>query len=383
MESTGVYWIPLFQVLEDKGFQVCLVNPKALKNVSGRPKTDRLDCQWIQRLYSYGLLAASFRPDPQICQLRSLLRHRGNLIRQAARHTLHMQKALRLMNLLLDKVIEEMTGMTGMKILQAILDGEHNPKKLASYRNYRVKSSEAQIAKALQGDYRPEHLLVLRQAFDAYQFSKQQIHQLDQTVEKLLEKFQLATPPPQAPLPPSTSHSKKPRRNETFFDARQYLYNILGIDVTQIPGFQSLTGLIIFSEIGRDMSKWNTDKHFTSWLGLSPNKKTSGGKELANQTKKVQSRVARALRQSAVAAAKSKSYIGAFYRRLAARLGPHKAITATARKLAVIYYHMVKEGKTYRELGEHYYLKHHQARQLNKLKKQAQLLGFDLVAKPS
>ena len=379
MESTGVYWIPLFQVLEAKGFQVCLVNARELKNVSGRPKTDRLDCQWIQRLHSYGLLSASFRPEDEICQIRSLLRHRDNVIRQAARHIQHMQKALHQMNLLLDKVIGDITGVTGMMILRAILDGERNPRKLARYRDYRIKSTAAEIAKALEGDYRPEHLFVLRQAFEAYHFSKQQIQQCDRAVEELLSKMDQTVEATPVSLPPSTSSHKKPQRNEPTYDARTYLHYILGVDVTQVPGFQASTVLTIFSETGRDMTKWETDKHFTSWLGNAPNQKISGGKELARGTRKVQSRAARAFRQAAMAAARSHSYIGAFYRRLCARVGPAKALTATARKLAVIYYHLVKDGQPYYELGEDYYLKQHETRQVNKLKQQARLLGFDLI----
>jgi transposase len=290
-----------------------------------------------------------------------------------------MQKALHQMNLLLDKVIGDITGVTGMHILRAILAGERNPAKLAKYRDYRVKATAAEIAKALAGDYRPEHLFVLRQAFEAYHFSKQQIHEADHAVEKLLQQMDQTVEATQVPLPPSTSSHKKPQRHEPTYDARTYLYAILGVDVTQVPGFQASTVLTIFSETGRDMTKWETDKHFTSWLGNAPNTKSSGGKELSRHTRTVQSRAARAFRQAAMAAARSHSYIGAFYRRLCARVGPSKAITATARKLAVIYYHLVKDGQPYHELGEDYYLKQHKTRQVNKLKQQARLLGFDLI----
>jgi transposase len=383
MESTSIYWIPLFQVLEDRGFNVCLVNARELKNVSGRPKTDRLDCQWIQRLHSYGLLSASFRPEDEICQLRSLLRHRDTVIRQSAQHIQHMQKALHQMNLLLDKVISDITGVTGLKIIRAILHGERNPMTLAQYRDDRIKSTEEDIAKALEGDYRSEHLFVLKQAFHAYHFSKKQIQQCDREIETLLAKMDKPVATTPEPLPPATSSHKKPQRNEPTYDARSYLYALLGVDVTQVPGLQAATVLTLVAETGRDLTKWPTDKQFTAWLGNAPNKKVSGGKERANRTRKVQSRAALAFRRAAMAASTSKSYLGAFYRRLRARVGPSKALTATARKLAVIYYHMVKDSKPYRELGEEYYLKQHEKRHLKKLKAQAKLLGFDLVPQAS
>jgi transposase len=379
MESTGIYWIPLYQVLEERGFEVCLVNARQMKNVSGRPKTDRLDCRWIQRLHSYGLLMPSFRPEDEICQLRSLLRHRDALIRGAARHIQHMQKALHQMNLLLDKVISDITGVTGMAIIRQILAGERDPQVLATLRNPHIKTSETEIAKALEGDYRDEHLFVLRQAYEAYQFAQEQMHRCDTTIEAWLQRTEKVIDASTHPLPPSTSCHKKPQNNEPSYDARSYLYEIYGVDLTQIPGFQASTIQTLLSEVGRDMTKWKTEKHFTSWLGLCPNFKRSGGKDQSSHTRKIQSRSARAFRAAARALAKSKSYLGAFYRRMKARLGKPKAITATARKLAVIFYNMVKHGRNYQELGEDYYLKQQKQRQLKRLKNQAKLFGFELV----
>ncbi len=379
MESTGIYWIPLFQVLEERGFEVCLVNAKHLKNVSNRPKTDRLDCQWIQRLHSYGLLAPSFRPKDEMCQLRSLLRHRDTLIQEATRHVQHMQKALHQMNLILDTVISDITGVTGMQILQAILNGERRPAILAQYRDCRIKASEDEIAKSLTGTYRDEHLCVLRQAYTAYQGVQQHITLCDQKVETLLKTIDKAIDTTEHPLPPSTTKHRKPQGNDPTYDARTYVYELYGVDLTQVPGFQAATVQTLLSEGGRDMTKWKTAKHVTSWLGLSPNAKRSGGKDKSAQTRKVQSRAALAFRHAARAVSQSHSYLGAFYRRLRARCGPSKALTATARKLAVIFYQMVKEGKEYHELGEDYYIKHQEARHLRKLKKQARLLGFDLI----
>ncbi len=379
MESTGIYWIPLHQVLEERGFDVCLVNARQMKNVSGRPKTDRLDSRWIQRLHSYGLLMASFRPDDETCQLRSLLRHRDAVIRGAARHIQHMQKALHQMNVLLDKVISDITGVTGMAIIEKILEGEREPLTLAKLRNPHIKSSEEEIAKALDGDYRDEHIFVLRQAYTAYHFAQEQIAECDRAVERWLHKTEKVIDVNDHPMPSSTLGRKKPQKNEPTYDARSYVYEIYGVDLTQIPGFQASSIQTLLSEVGREMTKWPTEKHFASWLGLCPNLKRSGGKDQSSQTRKVQSRAARTFRIAARALKRSTSYLGAFYRRMKARLGPSKALTATARKLAVIFYHMVKYGKTYTELGEDYYLKQQKQRQLKQFKNRAKRLGFELV----
>ncbi|MCP4405251.1 MAG: IS110 family transposase [bacterium] len=379
MESTGIYWIPLYQVLETSGFTVCLVNARQMKNVAGRPKTDRLDCRWIQRLHSYGLLMPSFRPPDEICHLRSLLRHREALIRGAARHTQHMQKALHQMNLLLDKVISDIMGVTGTAIIEQILAGERDPVILAGLRDCRIRASEDDIVKALQGDYRKEHLFVLQQAYEAYQFAQTQIAACDREVEAWLKQTEKAVDIREHPLPSETGRRKKARDNEPTYDARSYVYEIYGVDVTQIPGIQAATVQLMLAEVGRDLTKWPTEKHFTSWLGLCPNFKRSGGKDYSSQTRKVQSRAAKALRIAARTLRNSKSALGAFYRRLKGRIGPAKALTATARKLAVIFYNMVTKGTSYTDLGEDYYVKKQQQRHLNRLTKQAKLLGFDLV----
>jgi transposase len=293
MESTGIYWIPLYQVLEERGFEVCLVNARQMKNVSGRPKTDRLDCRWIQRLHSYGLLMPSFRPEDEICQLRSLLRHRDAVIRGATRHIQHMQKALHQMNILLDKVISDITGVTGTAIISQILAGERNPQVLATLRNPHIKTSEAEIAKALEGDYREEHLFVLRQAYEAYHFAQEQRQGCDQTIERWLQKTEKVIDVNEHPLPPSTLGHKKPQRNEPSYDARSYIYEIYGVDLTQIPGFQASTIQTLLSEVGRDLSTWKTEKHFTSWLGLCPNFKRSGGKAKTRALKRERSKAVR------------------------------------------------------------------------------------------
>jgi len=381
MESTGVYWIPLYQVLEERGFAVCLTNARHLKNVSGRPKTDRLDCQWIQRLHSYGFLKASFRPTDAICQIRSIQRHRDSLIQGASRHVQHMQKALHQMNVLLPKVVKDITEVTGMAIIQRILDGERNPVKLAKLRNPHCKSTEEEIAKALKGDYRQEHVFVLRQAYTAYGFVQTQLRECDREIERLLTAIDKEVDATRTPPPPRTKPQQPKRKNQHQFtgDARTLLYECFGTDVTELTGIETTNGLELYTEVGADMRPWATDQHFTSWLGLSPNAQSSGGKMKSSQTRKVASRAAQIFRMAAKSAARSKTYIGAFYRRMKARLGAPKAMTATARKIAVIFYHMVKERVPYRDLGEDDYTKQHRDRALKRLQRQAKQLGYTLV----
>jgi transposase len=379
MESTGIYWIPLYQILEQSGFNVCLVNAKHIKNVSGRPKTDKYDCQWIQRLHAYGFLSPSFRPANEICNIRSIQRHRDNLIRQTSWHIQHMQKALHEMNLILDKVISDITGTTGILIIQAILNGEHDPVKLAQLKNHRVKSSEEQIAKALTGDYRPNQIFILKQAFEAYQYTKQQIHQCDVEIENLLSLINKEVES-NILTPPTKRYFKTPRNNDFKFDLRTYLYQIFGVDLTAIPGFQASLILKLFTEIGPNLDAFQSEKHFSSWLGLSPNKKKSAGKVISSHTSKGSPKASNAFILAARAAGQCKSsYIGSFYRRLKYKIGAPKAITATAHKLAIIYYHMVKNKKEYIELGDEFYLNKQKEASIERIKQQAKSLGFDLV----
>jgi transposase len=364
MESTGVYWIPLFQILEARGFEVALVNARHVKNVPGRPKTDRFDCRWLQRLHSYGLLASSFRPPAAICQLRSLVRHRDSLIQMSVKHIQHMQKSLDQMNLHLHHVISDVTGVTGMRIIRAIVAGERDPRTLAQYRDYRIKSSQDTIAKALEGDYRPEHVFTLTQSLELYDFTQKQIAHCDQEIERVLSTFDALVDPETHPLPPPTTAHRQPQRNEPTFDLRTHLYRITGIDLTQVPGLQPLTIHTVLSEVGLDMSKWPTDKHFASWLGLCPDNRISGGKVLSTGSRPVQNRASRALRMAAQSLRTSPSYLGAFHRRMRSKLGPAKATTATAHKLAKIIYHMLKAQTPYRERGAAYYLHQDQDRKL-------------------
>ncbi len=372
MESTGVYWIPLFEILESKGFDVKLVNPRFIKNVPGR-KTDVVDCQWIRQLHSYGLLKGSFRPEDQICVLRSYLRQRALLVSYASHHIQHIQKALEQMNIKLNRVIRDITGDTGMKIIRAILAGERKPKKLAQLRNSRCKNDVKTIAKALHGNWRSEHLFALQQSVELFDFYQKQIADCDFKIEQHLFNFEDRSNG--EPLDKSRTATG---RNKLSFDARTHLFQMTGVDLTKVDGLDSLTVLKIISEIGLDMSRWPTVKHFASWLGLSPGSKISGGKVLSSKTKKCANRAAHYLRLAAYSLHSSKSAIGAFFRRKKAHLGPAKAITATAHKLARIIYNMLKNGTEYKDVGQDYYEQRYKNRVLQNLKRRAKQLGYEL-----
>ncbi len=378
MESTGVYWIPLYQLLERRGFAVCLVNARHVKNVPGR-KTDVQDCQWLQYLHSVGLLRASFRPPETVCAIRSLLRHRDNLVRLAAVHTQHLQKALNQMNLQLHHVISDITGVTGLALLEAILAGERDPAVLAGHRDRRIKASPETIAKALVGDYRPEHLFVLRQSLDTYRQYQRLIGECDAHVQALLDAFDSAIDPVAQPLPPATTPHRKPQGNAPRFDLRADLYRILGIDLTQVPGLNTATVYTCVAELGTHLDKFPTSKHFASWLGLCPDNRISGGKVLSVRTRHVKHRVAQALRMAAQSLYRSRSALGGFFRRMRAKLGAPKAITATAHKLARIVYHLLTTGAPYTDTHLAKTEELNRKRRERRLHAQARALGYELV----
>jgi len=378
MESTGVYWVPLFQVLESYGFQVYLVNARHVKNVPGR-KTDVEDCQWLQQLHTFGLLAASFRPEDEICVLRSYWRHRENLVRYASGHVQHMQKALEQMNVQLHKVISDITGVTGMRIIQAILDGERDRQTLAALKDHRIRSSADRIAKALEGDYRSEHLFTLRQALETYTFYQRQIAACDQQIEAYLCSMDDRIDPTQTPGPPAKLRRTKPRGNEPDFDLRQHLYRISGVDFTQVEGLNVLTVQTILSEVGLNPSKFPTVKSFTSWLGLCPDQRITGGKLKSTRTRRVKNRAAGAFRLSAQAVINSSGPIGTFYRRKRYHLGPAAAITATAHKIARIFYHLWATRQPYGPELLKCHEEQYALRTLNSLRRKARSLGFQLV----
>ena len=380
MESTGVYWIPIYEILEARGFEVYLVNARHIKNVPGK-KTDVLDCQWVQQLHTYGLLKASFRPEAEMTALRAYIRHRDNLIRYRSVHIQHMQKALHLMNIQLTNVITDITGQTGLQIIRAIVAGQHDPLQLAQYRDGRCRSSEAEIAKALTGHYRPEHLFALKQALELYDFYNQQIQACDTEVELKYAAFKPVIDVETNPLP---SVSKRRRsKNEPQFNLRQSLYQITGIDLTRIDGLEALTVQEIITETGVDMGPWPTVKHFTSWLTLAPHNDISGGKVLKSKTLKSKNRAAQAFRMAAQSVSRSDSALGGFYRRMRAKHGGPKAITATAHKIARIFYHMLKYKQEYKDPGQDYYQQKYQERVVKNLKRKAKALGFDLIPQPT
>lgn len=375
MESTGVYWVPIFEILEECGLEVLLVNARHIKNVTGR-KTDVLDCQWIQQLHTYGLLRGSFRPSAEIASLRAYIRHRNNLLRYRAVHIQHMQKALHLMNIQLTNVLSDITGITGMLIIRDIVAGVHNPILLAQYRDPRCHSTEEKIAKALTGNYRQEHLFVLQQAVELYDFYTEQIELCDTQIEKMYSNFTPKIDSIATPLPPM----KKPKRkNNLNFDLRSKLYETCGVDLTRIDGLDSILVQDIISEIGVNMSKWETSKHFSSWLRLCPYNDISGGKVLKRRTGKTTNRANLAFRLAARSAGNSDSATGAFYRRIKARHGAPKAITATAHKIARIVYHMLKYQEEYKDTGAEAYEIQYQARILKNLKRKAKKLGMELT----
>ncbi|HYT87552.1 MAG TPA: IS110 family transposase [Gemmataceae bacterium] len=376
MEATGVYWIPLFELLESRGFEVFLVDPRQTHNVKGRPKTDRLDCQWIQRLHACGLLAGSFRPSDQIVVLRGYLRQKQMLVRYAAQHVQHLQKALEQMNVKLTEVVSDITGVTGLSILKAILQGERDPVQLAKLRNVHCKASEAGIAQALAGNWRQEHLFELKQALALWEFYRQQIEACDHEIERYLGTLpdQSADKPRLEPKP----RQRKRGANEPAYDARGLVYRVSGVDLTAIEGIDQTTALVLIAEIGPDLSRFPSRRHFCAWLGLCPQHKISGGKVQSRRVRPGVSRAARALRLSAWALHRSKSALGAYCRKMKARLGAAKGIVATAHKLARLVYALLTQGQEYVSQAMEEYEQAYKLRKVKGLARQAEELGYRL-----
>jgi transposase len=375
MESTGIYWIPIYEILEQRGMTVCLVNAQVTKNVSGR-KSDVLDCQWIQQLHTYGLLAASFRPPADICVLRSYVRQRESLLQERSRQIQHMQKALHLMNLKLTTVISDLTGLTGMQIVRAIVEGERNPVTLAQFRHPSCKSSEEDIAKALTGNYQPEHLFALRQAVEAYDFYTRQLAACDDEIEVHYAAFQPQVDLVEEPLP---VEKRRHRPYHPAFDLRTSLYQMAGVDLTAVDGIDVLLAQDILAEIGTDMSKWKSEKHFASWLGLAPNNRSSAGKVLSRRTKETNNRASTALRLAAQGVSRTQTPLGVFFRRIRAKHGAPVAITATAHKIARIVYHMLKQRTPFRTVDVGTYQTQQRQRAIRSLQRLAKTLGFAIA----
>jgi transposase len=378
MEATGVYWIPLFQILERRGFQVILAHARQTKNVAGR-KSDVQDCQWIQRLHTYGLLQGSFRPEDPYCVLRAYLRYRDELVSARSTQCQHLQKALQQMNVQLHHVLSDVTGVSGLAIIQAILDGQRDPVKLAAMVDRRVRASQETIQKALVGDYRTEHLFVLQCAFELYHTYEAKIKACDEQIARAIPLLPDTVDPTLKPIPARKEGRKAFLDKMAGRDMRQELYEKLGVDVTGIEGIGVLTGLVLLTEVGPNLSRFRSEKHFCSWLGLCPDNRISGGKVLSSRSRRVVNRASDALRMAATTLERSQSALGGFYRRMKARLGAAEAVTATAHKLARIIYRLIKHGEAYVRQGMEQYEQKFRERKLYALQKAAKTMGFELI----
>lgn len=380
MESTGVYWIPVYDVLEQHGIQPCLVNPRNMKNVPGK-RTDFHECQWIQHLHSLGLLHAAFRPDAEVCAVRSLMRHRGDLVMMASEHIQHMQKALTQMNVQFQHVISDLTGLTGLAVLDAILAGERNPEVLAKLRDPRIQASEETIRKSLEGNWRAEHILALKQRLSLYRSHRDLIDECDREIEKLVAAFEPRVDPDEKPMPEDRKQKQRKRKKKSGsadFNLRAEAYKLFGVDLTQIPGLMTLV-FRLFSEVGRDMSRWPTAAHFVSWLGLCPDNDISGGKVLWRGARRTKNRAGTLFRLAAHSLHHDQTPMGDYLRRMKAKLGPAAATTATAHKIAIIFYTMLSKQVEYDASlwanRDHMREKRLEAR----LQKQAAQRGYKLV----
>jgi transposase len=395
MQSTGVYWIPLYEILEERGLEVYLVNARHTKNLPGR-KSDVQESQWLLKLHTYGLLNNSFQPTAEIRVARTYWRQRGEHVRGAATCVQRMQKVLTQMNVQLANVISDLSGLTGQTIVRAILTGERDPKKLAELSHPQIRASREEIAKSLEGNWRPELLFVLKQEMEMYDIYQRRIAECDKELEGHLKSFADSVPSKLTEEePPSeqqqgkkvrtpektklTQRGKKATGNRPQFDLRSELSRISGVDLTRIDSINVLVAQTVISEVGLDMSRWNTEAHFASWLGLCPDNRISGDKVLSKGTRRVVNRAATALRMAATTLIKSRSYLGAQYRRLRTRLGAPKAITAMAHKLARLVYRMLKYGQEYIDKGMQYYENRYRGQQIALLQKKAAKLGLQIV----
>jgi transposase len=377
MESTGVYWIPVYELLERRGFEVCLVDTRAVRQVPGR-KSDVLDCQWIQQLHGFGLLRASFRPDDRIVVLRSYTRQRDSLVQLASMQIQHMQKALDQMNLQLHHVISDLTGQTGMRIVRALVAGERDPHVLAQHRDPRCRATPAQIEASLRGNLREEHLFALRQALELYDVVQEKISACDTQIEEVLAVL-APQPTPGPVLPPARSRASKDQafREEP---VRERLFALTGgVDLTQIEGMGLSSALRLIAEIGTDMSRWPTEKNFASWMRLAPRTEITGGKPHDRRTPAGSPRAAQILRQAATTVRRSSTALGSFYRRMAARIGVGKAIVATAAKMARLIYVLLRDRRPYQPVSAADYDARHHKRISRSLQRRARELGFTLV----
>lgn len=380
MESTGVYWIPAYEVLEGHGFEVVLVNARYAKNVPGR-KTDVSDAAWLQRLHSYGLLRGSFRPEAGVATMRAYLRQRERLIEYAASHIQHMQKALMEMNVQLHHVVSDITGVTGMRIIRAIVSGERTPNTLAQMRDVRCHATIETICAALSGNWRDEHIFALGQSLALFDFYQTEILECDRKLEVALKALEIDEGHDVRHL--AKVRTKRRQVNAPDFEVRSALYRVLGVDLTQIHGIGPSLALKLVGECGTDLAAWPSSKHFTSWLCLAPGNKISGGKLLSSKTRRSSSRAAALLRLAATTIGRSDTALGAFYRRLSARAGKAKAVTATARKIAVLFYNSLRHGMAYHDPGATQYEERYRSRVIGNLQRRAKAFGFILHEMPA
>jgi transposase len=379
MESTGVYWIPLFEELERQGFECLLISSRSLRRVPGK-KSDITDSQWIQTLHSYGLLEGSFRPQADLVSLRSMLRHRAQLMEHRAPHILHMQKELLQMNAQLSQALSDVMGETGRAIIRAIVAGVRSPKLLSTLRDPGCKHSEEEIEKALTGTWREEHLFVLKQSLELYDFYTRQVEACDAEIDRmygLIRPDWEAGELPPIPKKKQSSHSKNAPKN--VWEIRQHLKRITGVDISLVDGFGVSLAQTVIMEVGTDMGKFPSEKHFSSWLGLAPKHEISGGKVLKNKTLKTKNRAGQAFRMAAQSVKQADCPFGMLYRRLRSRLGPAQATVATAHAIARVVYRMLKYQVEYEPLSVSEYEKRNHDRQIKYLEKKAAKFGFQLA----
>jgi transposase len=392
MQSTGVYWIPLFDILEARGFQVYLVNARHTRNLPGR-KSDVQECQWLLKLHTYGLLGNSFHPTAEIRVLRTYWRQRGDHIQAIGMCIQRMQKALTQMNVQLANVISDLSGVTGQRIVRAILAGDRDPGKLAKLADPRIRASQEEIARSLEGTWQPELLFVLKQEMAMYDVYQERIVECDRELRTHLNGFADrtagGTPETKSTVEQPTKASRTTKRNKKTqghapdFNLGGELQRISGVDLTGIDGIDVMVAQTIISQVGLDMSRWKNEAHFASWLGLCPDNRISGDRVLGKGTRHVVNRAATALRMAATTLLRSKSYLGAQYRRLRTKLGAPKAITAMAHRLARLAYRMLKYGQEYVDKGMQYYDERYRKQQIDLLKKKAAKLGLQVLETPA
>ena len=382
MQSTGVYWIAVYDILEQAGLEVYLVNARDTKNLPGR-KSDVQESQWLMKLHTYGLLRNSFRPSQEIRTMRTYWRQRNDLVQSAGRHIQRIQKALTQMNIQLANVLSDVSGMTGQAIIKAILAGERDPHKLAAFRDHRVKASGEEIARSLEGNWEEDLLFVMQQEQDGYEFCQKQMSECDRQLEQYLQQMEDRSAGTNLPEEKRKERLKKKKGNKPRFDLRTGLFRMTGTDLTRIDGIDVMTAMTILSEAGWDMSKWETEDHFVSWLRLCPDNRISGDKIIGKGRLPTNNRVSIALKMAANTLRTSKTYLGAQFRRLRSRLDTPVAIKAMAAKLARLVYRMLRYGMKYVDQGAAFYEAQHRQLQIKHLKSKAAKLGFQLIQVPA